>query len=232
MTVNTFRFWTVACDETEYWADGVLAEFAIRRAFGLYLICEGEATYCCSLSPSTWAEALRNVFVCDNDAETYDWSGRTGLGRFIEDNEYEGLESTYLPFIDPAKFDKRLVAGPFEIERDEIDPDAEMDDEEFRRELWNEARERWNTAPDEPDVVGEACCTEWESDMADRRRAEMRPPLDARGQLPLFAHATGMIQATVGRAEGWGKDIEGMRRECAYFAALGWMAPRAWAGMV
>lgn len=71
------HFRVIARDETEYWPSP-----PSRQVFGLYIFREGEATYCCSLTPASWCEGTVNVGV-------------------PEGPEYEGLSDNYFTFITP-----------------------------------------------------------------------------------------------------------------------------------
>lgn len=75
------EFFLLARDETEYWDQEYLAKFGTTKASGIYLIKNGERTYCCSLSPSSWAVFIDNEFILeDPDADDYpeDDSGSDG----------------------------------------------------------------------------------------------------------------------------------------------------------
>lgn len=113
--MKTYHFRLVAFDETRYWAT---LPSDCSQAFGTYLFCEGEATHCCSLTPSSWCEPIENVFagLDPNDA-------------FVEDNLFTGMDDgIYTPFINPAK-------RPSWVSR-AIEFDAED-----REDAWEQARE-------------------------------------------------------------------------------------------
>jgi hypothetical protein len=107
----TFR--TYAADETEHWnlADTPLAGVPM---FGLYAFKEGERTYCCSLTPSSWAIALENI-PCYPDQETapkVNEYGQSAIEAYLDANDVRGeaLEDTYLGFFgDRADLDKRCA---------------------------------------------------------------------------------------------------------------------------
>lgn len=91
-----FGFRTFASDESEHWnlAGTPVADV---KAFGLYLFCEGEATYCCSFTPSSWCEALQNVFAINEGEDVpRDQHGRTLAAAYVEDNglEYEAVSES------------------------------------------------------------------------------------------------------------------------------------------
>ena len=119
------NFRTVAFDETALWRD---LPKGCTRVFGLYLFCEGERTYCCSLTPSSWCEFLENVFI-----------GLDNAHPFVEEHQfYNGWESGhYVSFIDVEKLSNR-VSEPIEFENDRDDFDS---DDEAREDLWEQARE-------------------------------------------------------------------------------------------
>lgn len=104
-------FRTYANDETEHWSlegtplDGV-------PVFGLYLIREGEATYCCSLTPSSWAVSIENVFCYpdQSDLPKVNAYGQTALEAYMdaENPEREGLDDCYFGYFgDRDTLDKR-----------------------------------------------------------------------------------------------------------------------------
>lgn len=71
MRAKKYKFRCIAVDETENWFFTEEQEHILHGvpAFGVYLYREGEATYCCSLSPSTWCEFLHNVFLTDSEEQ-------------------------------------------------------------------------------------------------------------------------------------------------------------------
>lgn len=104
-------FRTYAVDETAHWSlEGT--PLAGVPVFGLYLIKEGEATYCCSLTPSSWAVNLENVF-CYPDQDglpKVNGYGQTAVEAYMdaENPSHEGLDDTYLGYMgDRAALDKR-----------------------------------------------------------------------------------------------------------------------------
>lgn len=107
-----FGFRVFASDETEHW-NLAGTPLAGARCFGLYLIREGERTYCCSLTPSSWAEALQNVFAYPDDSDApRDPAGRTPAEAYreTENLEYEAVEPCYLGFMgERADLEKRHV---------------------------------------------------------------------------------------------------------------------------
>lgn len=138
------NFRTVAFDETHTWFG--LPE-GCTKVFGLYLFCEGEATHCCELRPSSWCEFIQNVFIgLPTDP----------LHPFIEEYEYDngGEAGSYFSFIDPAKYGDR-VSEPLDFENDVViatdeeyeeftEEQRKADDqarEQGRDDLWEQARE-------------------------------------------------------------------------------------------
>lgn len=57
-----FTFRLIAVNETRHW-DLTGTPVEGMDAFGVYLFHEGEATYCCSLSPDAWCESVITEFV-------------------------------------------------------------------------------------------------------------------------------------------------------------------------
>jgi hypothetical protein len=116
--MHKFKFRIVAFDETENWDS--LPEGA--KVWGIYLFCEGEATHCCSLTPSSWCLFLQNIF----DGPPTE---------FQEEREFEG-EDFYSVFIDVSKLVwQHRISRPIEFESDE------EDEEEARADAWAQAEE-------------------------------------------------------------------------------------------
>jgi hypothetical protein len=194
--------------ETHAWDSEWLAEHGVRAAFGLYLVKAGEATFCCEITPSSRADWLSNAFVLADDAPEDD-SER-------ESAEYEGGDSTYLRFFDPAEHDSRFFAAlgdPLEECPDHVTDDASQ---------WDIAREWQSTNPLEPAILWTETFDLWEAEQTAKRRAENRAPLDHLDQLPLFAAALESAR----KARGWHdlaavSDVDG-QAEWAEVRALGW----------
>lgn len=181
---DPIRFWTLAVEETHNWDSEVLARNGIRAAFGLYLIKEGEGVHLCELTPSSAAEWLQNAFVMEDDSA--DWEDPEGL----EHDNGGGDRVTYFPFVDVEKHDPRFLAGPLEIDPEELDPRPEYG-QTLESEAWAVARDAWNANPDEPAVTWGATFDAWQAELAAKRRAAMVPPLAYRcggiaEPLPLF----------------------------------------------
>ncbi|TAN06768.1 MAG: hypothetical protein EPN36_03290 [Rhodanobacteraceae bacterium] len=105
--MKTYLFRAVAFDETRYW-NGLPP--ACTRVFGTYLFCEGEATHCCELMPSSRCEPLNNVFC-----------GLRTDDAFVEEHLFDGNEDCiYVRMLDPAKR-RDWVSEPIEIEAESRD---------------------------------------------------------------------------------------------------------------
>jgi len=221
---NPESFHVLARIETDYWDSEVLALHKIRAAFGLYLFRPIEATHLCSLTPAHWCEFLQNEFIFDPDAtESEMEAARDAL-------TYEGATDPggmYLEGLNPDKLDSRFLSDPIEIDPADAAPDLDPDSEDYRRAIWDEARESWNANPDQPGIIWDSAFDEWEAEQAAARRAENRPPCDYRrgDVLPLFGAAWKAAQETIGKVEGWGADQDGARREAAFLAGQGWGYP-------
>jgi len=137
----TRKFFTLAIDSTKHWAE--LPEHA-TRAFSLYLIMDGEATHCCSMTPSSWGAALPNVFSCPESSA----DALNSFLNFSDGWEYEGLEDSYLPFIcwnesriDCSKLIEVSIDLDSAIDESEPLPESVMD------ALWIEARDNISGNP-------------------------------------------------------------------------------------
>jgi len=208
-------FYVIAREESEYWNPAVFEEHGIRAAFGLYLIRAGEATHCCSLTPSSWVEWVGNRFILADDAPRDSWGEWTGQDL---ENESGGETGQYLDYLDPGKMDARFVAELVEIAPGEVEAATDGPDA-LRAALWDAAREAFNENPDEPGILDAETFDRWQEEQAEARRAENRPPLDRRAQLPLFAAAWGKMQEA---HPAWGANVEGYQQEVAALRALHW----------
>ncbi len=108
-----FGFRTYAPEQTDSWNLGATPA-AGARCFGLYLIREGERTYCCSMSPDSWAINLQNI-VClpSTDAGTQGSYDRTAGEAYREDQglEHESLDDCYFGYLgDSAELDARMAS--------------------------------------------------------------------------------------------------------------------------
>lgn len=124
MKTATFR--AIALDETGYW--NLPSELNDCRVYGVYFYREGDATYCCSMLPSSWLEPLENVFIrADGQPLTDEQSAIAG------ELAHEGLEGQYRAFL---RSDSRgFVATVSEPREFEIDPD------DSDQQVWGDARE-------------------------------------------------------------------------------------------
>ncbi len=176
------KFWTVAVEETGNWDEGTLARNGIRAAFGLYLIKEGEGTHLCELTPSSAALWVQNAFILED--ESAEWEDPEGL-------EYEngGDRFSYMRFVDVEKHDPRFIAGPIEIDPNDLDEFGKTWEGDRDGAAWDAAQEAWNACPDHPTVTWGATYEAWQAEVTAKRRAENVPPLSYRhgGEtLPLF----------------------------------------------
>lgn len=196
-----YRFWTIAKDETHNWDSETLAEHGIRAAFGLYLICEGEATHLCELAASSRAEWVQNAFLTD-DGEP--------LADAAQELEYEsgGDSTSYFKFVDPEKHDSRFIAGPIEIDSDDLNPCEEYGETE-RDSAWEAARESWQASPDHPAITWDSTFDAWQEEQAAKRRAENRPPCIGPEPLPLFMAAALPLRDAIAARHGIAPGDEG-----------------------
>ncbi len=149
--METFKFAMIAQDHTSHWnlpEDSTLADCQI---FTLSIFAVGEATYCCSLTPSSYADDVENAFYNRDGSylteEQISEQDRTGV-------QYEGLDHTYIGYVDPDRVaDNPRIGDICEIE---IDPDDHDGDREaMRNAAWEDAREemRANQGAYEPDLT-------------------------------------------------------------------------------
>lgn len=204
---ETFKFWTLAIEETANWDAETLARNGIRAAFGLYLIKEGERVHLCELTPSSAALWVGNRFILED--ESANWEDPEGL-----EHENGGERFTYFPFVDVEKHDPRFLAGPIEIDPAELDPLPEYG-ETLDSEAWETAAVAWGSNPDEPGILWDATFDAWQAEQTAKRRAENVPPCSGRGDgtLPLFMAAAFAI---------YPRGIE-TRDEFAELRKLGWL---------
>lgn len=101
-------FRTYAVDDSAHWNLGGTPLEGVP-AYSLYLIREEERTYMCSLTASTYAYGIQNVFLYPVQEEESD-DGQTAVESYIEDEnlEYEGVEDTYFGYMgDRDSLDRR-----------------------------------------------------------------------------------------------------------------------------
>lgn len=133
----------VAIDETRHWK--LPDVLATCKAFGIYAVCIGERTYCCSLTPSSWYEFVEHVFVRIDGAELDEAQSEAAGDLMFEggwDNNFYG------PFIGTYEPRARMSA-PVIVEY-ECDEDASEDDE--HRAQWDAIREHAQSNP--PHIPG------------------------------------------------------------------------------
>lgn len=221
------RFRVVAVDETHCWDDTVLAKYHIGKAFGLYLIREGEATFCCSTQPSSWAVALGNEFIFDFDldhslrskvidefGEVY-WKYSDDPLEYIRHRPYdngletESLEDCYIDFVRVDSHDPRFItdAVDFDIDEDEHgspgDRSLNSGDESYHCAAWEQAREYFQENAHHPGILAPDTYLAYETEQRAKRRAENLPPLSGRDQLPLFVVATHRTRIADMLGKGW-----------------------------
>jgi hypothetical protein len=202
---TSWQFFTYARDESEYWQAETLADYGIRAVLCVYLICEGEASHLCSITPQSYAVALRNVFIFDPESPNY----RPLAGSL--DLEFEGLDSTYLGFIDHAKQDSRFVSDLFTVTADDLpNMGAEIaggmsEDEANRRGAWDTAQEREGQNPTDPAITADSEFDAWQAEQRAARIAENRKPLAGQNALPLFVAASNVLRLDYhgAKAIGW-----------------------------
>lgn len=108
-----FGFRVYAQDDTEHWnlagtpLDGI-------RAFSLYVIREGERTYVCSMSPSSFAYGLENEFAYpdQSDEPKVNGYGQSAIEAYMDGEgshlRNEGVEDTYFGYFgDRDALDRR-----------------------------------------------------------------------------------------------------------------------------
>lgn len=127
MKTETFR--TIAIDETAHWR--LPPELAGCRAFGVYIFREGEATYCCSLTPASWLEPLQNEFIRIDGEPLTDAQAEAAA-----DLMHEGTADGHYRAFLRAPFTGLDVSEPREFE-----PDPDLRPDEAQRRLWDDARE-------------------------------------------------------------------------------------------
>lgn len=147
--MKTYQFAIVAIENTEFWnlpEDSTLKDC---RIFCNGLFAPGEATYCASLTPSTYVIDMETKFF-NRDGSPLSEEQISELDRCFY--EYEALDHGYHAFIRNWE-NNPLVGNLIEIELDLEDYESE---EAAREAAWEEAREeaRANSGYYEPPLTG------------------------------------------------------------------------------
>lgn len=146
-----YDFAFIAQETTDFWNlpdDSTLRDC---RMFTISMFRIGEATHVCSLTPSTYVDDMSNAFINPDGSPLTDAQldelDREGL-------EYEGLDHSYIGYVNPDKIDSNPYVG--DTYWNEYDPDDFADRDEMDREAWNDAREEMqaNCAAYEPPLTG------------------------------------------------------------------------------
>jgi hypothetical protein len=196
--------------DTAKWDGTIIADNHFAAAFGVYLIRVGEATHCCSLTASTWAEFLKNAFVY---AGTDDDAAHAALddGELEQEGSREG--DCYLDYVDIKTMDPRFIAETFTVEVGARKYKGGRRSEAYHDAIWEAAREAaaelGQNGGWEAPILYTNTYYEWQAELAAKRRAENRPVLAGglRGEaLPLFAVAAkeqGIDTYEKAREIGW-----------------------------
>lgn len=126
------QFFAFATNETAMWSNGLPAP--ITKAYGVYVVCHGEGTHVCSLTPQSRADFLCNEFVYPGNYDDLPEAAQNWLDEHGMDNG--GELSTYFGFIDRDLNLRRCS----ELREFECDPD----EAEPRETLWRMALEDFN----------------------------------------------------------------------------------------
>lgn len=115
MALVSFTFRAFAVDQTDSW---VLEKTPLEGvpAFGVYVICEGEATHLCSLDASTRADFLYNAFLYPTEDE----AAHEEAGDLMHEDGGEG--TTYFGYVD-CKRSSDYVSTPLRVTVDTRDLD-------------------------------------------------------------------------------------------------------------
>lgn len=127
--MKTFKFRVIAFNETENWdiKHSPLKDFVdtTKPIYGTYLYRVGEATYCASMSPSSWCVFIQNYIPLKIDLDK--------LPGLIQDEVFEaehnsgGEEGIYVRYLNPRK--RRFQSPTITIKAETAD------------EAWEEALE-------------------------------------------------------------------------------------------
>jgi hypothetical protein len=154
MTMKTFLFAGYAV-ANPHWnlPAGHPLESADKYCLGL--ICLGEETYCCELTPSTYVRDLSNEFV------NPDGSFLTDEQRAAIDNEgldHESLDHGYIRYIDPLTIASNPLVSRFfeqEIDLSDFDESAYESERDYLSAISHAA---WEEAFDYASGNGAALC--------------------------------------------------------------------------
>jgi hypothetical protein len=153
--MERFEFAIIAQEITEHWtlpADSLLKDC---RVFCLSMFCVGERTHVCSLTPSTYVDDMKNMFVNRDGSPLTDAQVEELDAKFYE---HESLDHSYIGYVNPDVISSNTRVG--DIYWNEIDPadyeDSDEGREEKRRDAWQDAREELqaNSAAYEPSLSG------------------------------------------------------------------------------
>lgn len=145
---RTFRL--IAIDETQFWCPKN-QEIADKPIFGVYLYCEGEATYCASLTPSSWCVFIENRFGIERHSidpeEELSEAVLDEIESLRDENDRES--GSYFNYI--SNPDKRFISKPFELTMDTREYDGETFAERKEaalKDAWDDAEEHFKNYGD------------------------------------------------------------------------------------
>jgi hypothetical protein len=153
--MERFEFAVIAQDQTDFWSLPENSTLRDCRIFCLSLFCVGERTHVCSLTPSTYVDDLKNLFLNPDGSPLTD-AQMIELAR--EGYQYEGLDHSYIGYVNPDRIAENPKVG--DVYWTELDPadyeDSDEGREAMRRDAWDEAREEIsaNIAAYEPPLTG------------------------------------------------------------------------------
>lgn len=146
-----YEFAYIAQETTDFWNLPDDSTVKNCRMFTLSMFRVGEATYCCSLTPSTYVDDIENLFF------NRDGSPLTDAQWEEIDNEYlqhEALDHSYINYVNPDVIGSNPFVG--DTYWNEYDPDDYDDADAMREEAWEDAREEMqaNCSSYEPSLSG------------------------------------------------------------------------------
>ena len=231
------HFRVIAIDETDNWDEATLAGYHIAKAFGLYVIREGEGTHCASVTVDSFAMALSNEFIFDFDldpslrAKVIDENifleaDRASFGETVLDAlrskpsdvglTHEGLDDCYISYVDVKKHDPRFLSERVTFTHKAGDYKGGSKGTEYHDAIWDEAREYFSGNACEPDILYPPVYLAYQAEKTAKRRALNLRPLDGAlsygpAQLPLFvAAAKRMAESEVILAHWFPEYVERM----------------------